>query len=683
MQQHTFICIFALLLNFIIQPDACATKRVSISSSAVQGDLVSNRPSISENGRFIAFQSNASNLVAGDTNNLTDTFVHDQMTGATQRVSISSTGVQGNGRSYTPSISGSGRFVAFASESTNLVNGDTNNKTDIFIHDRTTGLTERVSVSTTGSQSNDFSHYPSISFDGRVVAFRSSANNLVSDDTNGDRDIFIHDRTTRFTERVSVSSPRGIKENSDADSPSISADGLVVVFSAFDVRGIRNIFVHDRSTGITERVSMTPNGHEPNAYSYTPTINANGRIVAFRSWASNLVDDDTNHTADIFTYDRITRVTQRVSISSTGVQGNDSSSNPSISGNGQFVAFSSDSNSLVADDTNNRFDIFIHDRTTRMTQRVSMSSTGIQGNGHSYTSSVSGDGHLVAFLSFANNLVADDTNKTRDVFVNSIGSSNSQLSVVVKPSSDVAQIGEKRRFQAEITNRTDQILTNCIVSVVRPVFSNGQRQFNYYFWSWESINPIANAPIDIEASDTATIFLVVIPRVAMQREIQFKYICDNTQALIIPFENSILFTSKNTPLIAEDYIKLDNDNRKTELVIDQNSTNHWSTYVVSVKNTGTKAASINLSTTITVSSSQLRTTKLCETESNASYRCINPLTNQLQVELDSGQSRKIIVFAHADKTITKNPVFNRIYLEARDQSGVIVAKNSIGVYTVN
>jgi len=400
------------------------TTRVSVDSSGVGGNGDSNLAAISADGLIAAFQSNANNLVAGDTNGTSDVFVHDRSTGLTQRVSVDSSGAEANGGSYSPASSADGQVVAFGSDASNLVAGDTNGFGDVFIHDRSTGLTERVSVDSSGVQGNLFSANASISADGRIVTFQSNANNLVAVDTNGTSDIFVHDRSTGLTERVSVDS-LGSEGNSFSFFAAISADGQIVAFLsnannlvASDTNVAYDVFVHDRSTGLTERVSVDSSGAEGNGSSgfYGPRISADGQCVAFDSLASNLVSGDTNGLQDVFVHDRSIGLTERVSVDSSGAEANSFSYYPALSAGGQIVAFVSWASDLVASDTNFTGDVFVHDRSTGLTQRVSVDSSGAEANGASNWSAISADGQIVAFDSGAGNLVAGD-NGYIDVFV--------------------------------------------------------------------------------------------------------------------------------------------------------------------------------------------------------------------------------------------------------------------------
>jgi len=399
------------------------TVRVSVSSSGEQGNSDSFTTSITADGRYVAFASSASNLVSEDTNEVYDVFMHDMQTGMTERVSLSSTGEQGNGQSFEPSISADGRYVAFYSDASNLVSGDTNGFTDIFVHDRQTGETIRASVSSTGEQADGLSGVPSISADGRSVAFYSEASNLVSGDTNGYLDVFVHDMQTGETSRVSVSSI-GEQADNNSTQPSISADGRYVAFQSQatnlvneDTNGAIDVFVYDCETAETQRVSVSTIGEQGNEWSVEPSIAADGRYVAFMSTASNLVSGDTNATWDVFVHDLQTGETTRISLSSAGEQGNGYSQFPSISANGRFIAFVSGATNLVPGDTNGVQDAFLYDRQNSENMRISVSSGGEQGNDVSQLPAISEDGLYVAYNSLATNLVGDDTNGAWDIFV--------------------------------------------------------------------------------------------------------------------------------------------------------------------------------------------------------------------------------------------------------------------------
>ncbi len=398
------------------------TSRVSIATGGEQADLLSDFPAISGDGRYVTFLSRARNLVTDDTNGRDDVFVHDRTTNKTIRVSLSSRGAESSGDSYGPAISTDGRHIAFRSHGSNLVDDDTNANSDVFVHDRVSRKTTRVSIPSGGGQANDWSAAPSLSADGRYVAFQSWASNLVNGDTNGTADLFIHDRRTRQTARVSADPV--LQANGRSTSASLSADGRYVAFSSAAtslVRGDTNrqtdIFLNDLQLNMGEADEVSSEGLEPSGWSYPPSISDDGRYVAYRSDASNLVEGDTNKQWDIFVHDKQTGKTERVSIASNGQQANGASFGPAISGDGHYVAFHSDASNLIANDANGAKDVFVHDRRTRTTTRVSTTSAGVAGNGHSSVQAISADGRYVAFRSSASNLVDDDTNDYADIFV--------------------------------------------------------------------------------------------------------------------------------------------------------------------------------------------------------------------------------------------------------------------------
>ncbi len=324
-----------------------------------------------------------------------------QGTTITTRVSVASDGSQADERSRAHTISADGRFVAFQSVDSNLVPDDTNNRIDTFVHDRKTGETTLVSIASDGSPQSGGE--PAISADGRYIAFVSSTN------------IFVHDREAGETSKAIDSDESQVTYSS---YPAISANGRYVVFYSWDSSLVLlGIFVHDRETGETRRVSIASDVSQSIVSSDNLTISANGRYVVFHSWDSNLVPNDTNGTWDTFVHDRETGETRRVSIASDGSQGNASSREPAISADGRFVAFESWASNLVPNDTNGIGDIFVHDRETGETRRVSIAADGSQGNASSREPVISADGRHIAFESWASNLVPNDTNGIGDIFV--------------------------------------------------------------------------------------------------------------------------------------------------------------------------------------------------------------------------------------------------------------------------
>lgn len=399
-------------------------ERVVISSPGAQVPGISGFPSMSADGRYLAFVSLASNLVPGDTNNQPDVFVRDRQTNQITRVSVASDGTQADNGSALTAISADGRYVAFLSLASNLVPDDTNSAVDVFVHDRQTGVTSRVNVSSGGAQANDLSGSVSISGDGRYVAFNSLASNLVGNDTNGASDIFVHDRQTNSTTRVSVTFDGS---QAGGGAPVLSTDGRYVSFVSVsglvpaDTNDNQDVYVYDLLTGTLSRVSVSTGGGESVGHFFNCGISATGRYVVFigDEFAGDLVPGDTNGVADVYVHDRELNLTQRVSVSTTGAEGNDISActNAPISADGRYVVFFSLASSLVANDTNGRNDVFVHDRETGTTSRVSVRSDGVEGNAESVLPIISADSHYITFISNASNLVPGDTNGLPDIFI--------------------------------------------------------------------------------------------------------------------------------------------------------------------------------------------------------------------------------------------------------------------------
>ncbi len=408
-----------------IEPPSGTTGRASVASDGTEGNANSFYPTLAAGGRHVVFISSASNLTSDDESPVNDVFLHDRQTGVTELISITSDGSAANGASGQPAVSSDGRYVVFQSAADNLVDDDTNNFTDIFVRDRELGSTERVSISSAGLEAHGPSTNPAVSADGRFVAFQSDAVDLLpaGEDINASTDIYLHDRETGETVRVSISNT-GAGGDDDSESPAISASGRYVAFHSQAknlvpgfASAYRDVYVHDVATGSTELISIDRYGGNANDSSGSPSISADGRLVAFSSDASDLVSGDDNNAEDIFVHDRVASTTERVSLSRYGSQGNDHSWAPSISADGNTVVFASLANNLVSGDENNVNDIYLRDLQGATTERVSYSTAGVGGNDASVVPTVSAFGRLVAFSSWSDNLATGDENNSEDIFV--------------------------------------------------------------------------------------------------------------------------------------------------------------------------------------------------------------------------------------------------------------------------
>ncbi len=415
------------------------TVRASVDSSGNQVMGASSNASISADGRYVAFESTATNLAPGDTDAISDIFVHDMVTGETKLVSRpTGTTSKGNAASTNPSISANGQYVAFDSIATNLVSPDLGGYPDVFVRDIVSNTTTRVSLSSSGDYGRGQNRKPSISSDGKYVAFESNAFNLVAGDFNNKRDIFVRDTMASTTVRVSVATgASGAEANNTSQNAAISGDGRYVAFESLasnlftgDNNGGYDIFVRDTTLNKTTLVSVAGNGTSVgNLSSLFPSISSDGRFIAFGSASSNLVNGDDNEKNDIFLRDRDTdengvfddagkTSTSLISVTSGGVQGDGDSLISSVSGDGRYVAFDSDSTNFVTADSNGFTDIFLRDRVANTTIRLSVDSGGVEPSGdNSVNPYISDDGKFVVFESTASNLVGDDTNGTKDVFI--------------------------------------------------------------------------------------------------------------------------------------------------------------------------------------------------------------------------------------------------------------------------
>lgn len=412
---------------FALTAAAGAFERVNLTSTGGEATGgVTWTPSSSGDGRYVVFTSNVG-LIPTDTNFDFDIYLRDRVAGTTTCVSVSLLG-EPVGQSYNPAISVDGRYVAFESNASGLVTGDTNSSNDVFVRDLVNGTTVRASVSSAGVEAGNMSDssFPSISDDGRLVVFQSSAANLVAGDTNGEPDIFVHDLQAGTTARINVGPAPGFAEaNGMSSMPHLSGDGSTVVFRSFattltasPTNGNAHVFACDLATGAITLVSKNGAGEESDFDSGLPMASFDGRFVVFESMAGNLAPgDDANNDPDIFLHDRQTGVTTRVSHVTGGAKQNGMCASPSISDDGSLIAFSSNASNLAPEASGTVFNLYLHRVTTGETSLISKGYNGAEGDDASYDRAVFvEDGNAIVFESSASNLVPNDTNMTHDIF---------------------------------------------------------------------------------------------------------------------------------------------------------------------------------------------------------------------------------------------------------------------------
>jgi Tol biopolymer transport system component len=441
-----------------------------VTSSATTGTATGGFVmAASPDARFVVFNTDATDVLPGG--NPPGLFVKDRLTGAVELVSVSSRGVPATSGGNDAGISANGRYVVFSSYDANLVAGDTNDTSDIFLRDRVTRQTTRLSVSAAGAQGNGPADVVWITPDGRFVLFESDATTLVPGDTNLAPDVFVRDLQLGTLQRVSLTSTGGQVDDWSLNA-SISSNGRYVAFQSWaanvvpgDTNRAPDIFVRDRSTGLVERVSVRSNGAQATGGSWPASqgayISADGRFVAFNSFATDLVPGDTNDAGDVFVHDRATGVTERVNLSSTEAQSNDDAWVDALSADGRYVLFESAATNLVSGDLNGQSDVFVRDRQAGTTARANVSSLGVQANGSSFGGFISADGRLVTFSSEATNLVDNDENIEFDGYVHEMGGGTSSVPFVLETAS--LEFGKRtlntaRTFQVILSNTSGAVL---------------------------------------------------------------------------------------------------------------------------------------------------------------------------------------------------------------------------------
>lgn len=575
-------CSFAITVN----DEAADFELVSVKSTGVgSGDGRSSNPALSANGELVAFTSAASDLVSSDNNGRLDVFVRNRIRRTTELISVNTGGASGNGDSYNPVISADGRYIVFQSRASDLVTGtDNNNAFDIFLRDRTLGQTFLVSVDANGNAAAKDSYSPQMTADGRKIVFASAADNLVNNDTNGTADAFLRDLDAGTTTLLSVST-NGWSGNSISAPPTITPNGRYVAFlsaandlAAGDANNHNDVYRRDLMSGTTELVSRNTNGTAGNLTSFNPVISANGQRVAFASQATDLTTDtDTNISTDVFLFDFGSNATRLISRApGTSRAGNKGSATPFFSSDGNHLLFISIATDLAANDTNGKQDVFLWNGGGDTNELISVNSLGtgpgndfagisaagmsedlrfvvfystatdvaagdtnavsdiflrdrqmgltilmsrpaghpFSGNGDNFAPFISANGAAVVYSSDASNLVANDNNQTSDIFAihttNSLPGFQADLEVIVTPALiDNASVGSNLQYVVTVTNHAvNATLSFALASqlsrltVAGSTVSTGAFNTNTLSWSLPTLGGNSSATLTLDVAPT-------------------------------------------------------------------------------------------------------------------------------------------------------------------------------------
>ncbi|WP_148615361.1 TolB family protein [Nocardioides rubriscoriae] len=383
-------------------------------------------PALSSDGDWVAWTSPSEPIANVDTNGTTDVYLTDRRTGATTLVSRSLTAAAGDQASGRGDVSEGGRYVVFQSTATDLVPGPAGSATQVYRFDRSTGAVVRVSATPAGAPGNGSSVDVAISDDGRWVVFTSAATDL-GGDSDADDDVYLWDASTRRSRLVSVT-PGGLDGNGPSMLPAVSRDGRFVSFSSDasdlvsgDTNAQTDVFVRDVTGRKTVLVSHAPGGGPADGPSYTSSVSDDGTRVAFDSRATDLTRGGAPTRYDVFLWTRGARAV-RLLTPRIGSGDDLDAYEPSLSGDGRWVAFPSDSTRLVRGDTNGVTDVFVASTANGFLARVSVSATGreVHQGGGSNAAGVSRDGRRVVFASSSVDVVPGDTAGNTDVFVTDV-----------------------------------------------------------------------------------------------------------------------------------------------------------------------------------------------------------------------------------------------------------------------
>ena len=441
---------------------------VSSDASGTLGNGDSFFPVYSADGSKTYFESTASNLVAGDTNGGTDVFVKDLATGAVTRLSTDASGNQINGSQGPFALSADGGKLIFTSTASDLVSGDTNGVADLFVKDLTTGAVTRVSTASDGSQADGGSTFASFSPDGNEIVFRSSAGNLAGTTRTYD-EVYVKNLTTGAVTLVSDQAIGSFAQGLDG---AFSPDGSKVVYTLFtsdtahiNTGNIEDVYIKDLTTGATTLVSHAMGGGDANGSSRGAYYSADGSKIIFQSSASNLVAGDTNGAQDVFSYDVATGGITRISTDAHGNQLSGGANTFIMSPDGTEALITTETPRLVASDTNTHYDAYLVNLVTGQIALVDTDATGHPANDAVDTAIFAPDGHSFVMDTRATNIVPGDTATNTEIYVKPLSTDVATTTGLV--------IGFTHEASGQLLFTDDDLADTHVVSVNNPSHSIG------------------------------------------------------------------------------------------------------------------------------------------------------------------------------------------------------------------
>lgn len=643
----------------------------SVFEGGTGDSATSTGASSSGDGRFVVFSSFASDLVPVDKNGLEDVFLFDRQTNLVTMVSRAADGTSGNGPSRGAVISADGTTIAFESSATNLFNDNNGGVQDVVIFNRVTKTFDIANQDDPGNQSDFPASNPSLSADGRFVAFDTTSA-LVAEAVNGSSGVYVRDLFKSTTQLVSRT-PSGAFPNQDSTDPAISADGNFVAFvsRATDITSgaanVANIFYINRNTLVTQLVSV--NG---NADSSRPAMSGNGAVVGFDSEATSLVNLDFNSSPDAFVWTSATNSVELISRLPSGESPNGGSFDVSLNEDGNLVLFRSGADILVGGDSNGADDIFLLNRNEGSVTRINVAEDGTQADSAAFNPGLSPDGNTVVFWSNASTLSNDDAPNNTDVFIRNLGMAVPQPEILasVLPSSRSAQVNEAVTIFATMV--ATEIGNECRIELASPIdaslsFQRTDPQTNQLIGLKDQ--PVYLRPgVPMSFAISLTAFSPIEPQ-----EVQFGFVCNTGfPAPVLITTNTLFFSASTVPVL--DIVALSATINNDGIVNIQDAENFG---VFSAANVNLGAPG-NVTASLVVIGDDVDEALLCPTvfETGA---CFETPSESTLIFLGENGTSSFGIFVRSSTPIAFEPDRNRVMLIFTDDNGVIRGRTSVAI----